>query len=71
MFGRFGGAVVFAAVVLCCRLVGAGEVYDVCVVGGGTAGVPAAICAGKVGAKVLLVEQGSQVGGTMTVGGVN
>ena len=70
-FGKFGGAAVFVAVVLCCRLVGAGEVYDVCVVGGGTAGVPAAICAGKVGAKVLLVEQGSQVGGTMTVGGVN
>ncbi len=74
MFRRirgFVGAAVFAAGVLCCCLAGAGEVYDVCVVGGGTAGVPAAICAGKVGAKVLLVEQGSQVGGTMTVGGVN
>lgn len=43
---------------------------DVLVVGGGTAGVVAAIQAGRAGAKVLLVERGSQLGGTMTTGGV-
>lgn len=43
---------------------------DVLVVGGGTAGHVAAIQAGRAGAKVLLVERGSQLGGTMTTGGV-
>lgn len=43
---------------------------DVLVVGGGTAGVIAAIQAGRAGASVLLVERGSQLGGTMTTGGV-
>ncbi|MGV3503751.1 MAG: FAD-dependent oxidoreductase [Adhaeribacter sp.] len=44
---------------------------DVLVVGGGTAGVIAAIQAGRAGAKVILVENGSQLGGTTTTGGVN
>lgn len=43
---------------------------DVLVVGGGTAGVIAAIQAGRAGCKVILVESGSQLGGTMTTGGV-
>lgn len=43
---------------------------DVLVVGGGTAGVVAAIQAGRLGAKTLIVERGSQLGGTMTTGGV-
>jgi len=43
---------------------------DVLVVGGGTAGHVAAIQAGRAGAKTLLVERGSQLGGTMTTGGV-
>ncbi len=43
---------------------------DVLVVGGGTAGHVAAIQAGRAGARVLLVERGSQLGGTMTTGGV-
>jgi hypothetical protein len=46
-----------------------GEV-DVLVVGGGTAGTIAAIQAGRAGASVLLVERNSQLGGTMTTGGV-
>ncbi len=45
--------------------------YDVVVVGGGTAGVIAAIQAGRAGAKTLLVEKNGMLGGTMTVGGVN
>jgi hypothetical protein len=43
---------------------------DVLVVGGGTSGVIAAIQAGRAGARVLLVERNSQLGGTMTTGGV-
>ncbi len=43
---------------------------DVLVVGGGTAGTIAAIQAGRAGAKTMLVERGSQLGGTMTTGGV-
>jgi len=44
---------------------------DVVVFGGGTAGTIAAIQAARAGAKTVLVERGSQLGGTMTVGGVN
>ena len=44
--------------------------FDVLVVGGGTAGTIAAIQAGRAGASVLLVERNSQLGGTMTTGGV-
>jgi len=43
---------------------------DVLVVGGGTAGVPAAIQSARSGCKTVLVESGSQLGGTMTTGGV-
>ena len=40
-------------------------------VGGGTAGVPAAIEAARNGCDVVLVEAGGQLGGTMTTGGVS
>lgn len=43
---------------------------DVLVVGGGTAGHVAAIQAGRAGAKTLIVERNSQLGGTTTTGGV-
>ncbi len=43
---------------------------DVLVVGGGTAGPIAAIQAARAGARTLLIEAGSQLGGTMTTGGV-
>jgi hypothetical protein len=43
---------------------------DVLVVGGGTAGTIAAIQCGRAGAKTLLLERNSQLGGTTTVGGV-
>lgn len=45
--------------------------YDVVVVGGGMAGVGAAIAAGKSGAKTILVENGSALGGLATLGLVN
>lgn len=43
---------------------------DILVIGGGTAGVIAAIQAGRAGRKTILVENGSQLGGTTTTGGV-
>lgn len=43
---------------------------DILVVGGGTAGVPAAVEAATDGCDVILVEAGGQLGGTMTTGGV-
>jgi len=43
---------------------------DVLVVGGGTAGVIAAIQSGRLGARTMIIESGSQLGGTTTTGGV-
>lgn len=43
---------------------------DVLVIGGGTAGVIAAIQAGRAGARTMVIENGSQLGGTTTTGGV-
>jgi hypothetical protein len=43
---------------------------DVVVVGGGTAGTIAAIQAAKAGAKTILIERGSVLGGIITTGGV-
>ncbi|HUJ89646.1 MAG TPA: FAD-dependent oxidoreductase, partial [Syntrophorhabdales bacterium] len=42
---------------------------DVVVVGGGTSGVTAAICAARVGAKTLLIERLGALGGQMNVSG--
>ena len=47
------------------------EDCDVAVVGAGTAGVAAALQSARAGARTIVVEQGFQVGGTMTSGGVN
>ena len=43
---------------------------DILVVGGGTGGTIAAIQAARAGSKTVLVEFGSQLGGTTTTGGV-
>ncbi len=45
-----------------------GKEYDVIVCGAGTAGVMAAIAAGRQGAKVLLIERSFHVGGMLTDG---
>ena len=44
---------------------------DVLIIGGGTAGTIAAVQAGRLGARTLLVESGSQLGGTTTTAGVD
>lgn len=43
---------------------------DIVVVGGGTAGVVAALQAARAGRQTILIENGSQLGGTTTTGGV-
>lgn len=45
--------------------------YDVIVVGGGTAGVIAAVQAGRADARTLLVEKQGILGGTLVVGGIH
>ncbi|MEQ8249518.1 MAG: FAD-binding protein [Alphaproteobacteria bacterium] len=45
--------------------------YDVIVVGAGTAGIPAAGFAAQRGARVLLVEAGDRIGGTLFLSGGN
>ena len=44
------------------------ETVDVLVVGGGTAGAPAAIAAGRAGAKTMCIESLNDLGGVTTVG---
>jgi len=45
--------------------------HDVLIVGGGTAGVAAAVAAGRNGADTLLIERYGFLGGTMTAGLIN
>lgn len=45
--------------------------FDVAVVGGGTAGAFAAISAARAGAKTVILERSTMLGGTSTNGGVN
>jgi hypothetical protein len=44
---------------------------DILIIGGGTSGVIAAIQAARAGCSTILVENGSQLGGTTTTGGVS
>ena len=45
--------------------------YDVVVVGGGMAGVGAAVAAAKMGMKTIIIENTSALGGISTMGIVN
>lgn len=44
---------------------------DICVVGGGSGGFAAALCAARSGCRTILVEKENMLGGTSTVCGVN
>ncbi len=43
---------------------------EVCVVGGGSGGLGAALAAARSGSRVLLIERGNRLGGTSTLGGI-
>ncbi len=60
----------FFGAVSCTQKLKITEEADVLVVGGGTSGVVAAIQSARLGCKTILIESGSQLGGTMTTGGV-
>lgn len=45
--------------------------YDAIIIGGGTAGVIAAVQAGRAGVQTLLVEKGEILGGTLTKAGIS
>ena len=47
------------------RETNAAEAWDLIIVGGGTAGLPAAIFGARRGAKVLIIEASLQIGGTL------
>ncbi len=53
------------------KMVLPGGTCDVAVVGGGSAGICAAVQSGRAGVKTILVEAAHQVGGNTTTGGVN
>lgn len=57
-----------AATVRYTRDLPAAEHHDVVVVGGGPAGIAAAICAARTGARTLLIEQNGYLGGNLTAG---
>ena len=44
--------------------------FDIIVIGGGTAGVVAAIQAARAGCQTLVIEKNALPGGTMTIGGI-
>lgn len=71
MFRRFFGALAAFCIfgVLSCS--GAGKVYDVVVVGGGTSGTAAAIQSARGGARTLLIEEYEWLGGMLTSAGVS
>lgn len=66
---HFSGAILLNNV-SCNKISKFTEETEVLVVGGGTSGVIAAIQSARLGCKTILIESGSQLGGTMTTGGV-
>lgn len=62
-------AVGLSALPLSLRRALAGENFDLIVVGGGTAGIPAAIAAADRGARVVIIEKAPTLGGTLFVSG--
>lgn len=62
-------ATVLAAMPWSIRRAFAEQAFDVIVIGGGTAGIPAAIFAAERGASVAVIEKGPTLGGTLFVSG--
>ena len=60
-----GSAGALTSVLPLWRRASASETYDLIVIGGGTAGMPAAIFAAERGARVLVVEKAPVLGGTL------
>jgi hypothetical protein len=52
-------------------MVGQTKAYDIIIVGGGASGTTAALQAGRLGHKVLLIEEGPWLGGMITAAGVS
>ena len=46
------------------------QTYDVCIIGGGASGVTAGIQAARMGAKTIIVEESTWLGGMLTSAGV-
>ncbi len=65
LIGAGGAAFALSTISWAMRRALAQEQFDLIVIGGGTAGMPTAIAAADKGARVLLLEKGSQLGGTM------
>ena len=66
---RATAAIAFAGGASLIQRAYAADDYDVIIVGGGTAGIPCAICAAENGAKVLILEKSNQIGGTLWLSG--
>lgn len=62
-------ATVLAALPWSIRRAYAEQAFDIVIIGGGTAGLPAAIFAADRGARVAVIEKGPTVGGTLFVSG--
>ena len=61
---------VLLACILCAFVRAESASFDVAVVGAGPAGIAAALCAARTGARTVLVERSSAVGGTAVLSGV-
>src|SRR3990172_6257808 len=64
-----GAATLLTALPWSLRQAFAEEPFDLIVIGGGTAGIPAAIFAADRGAQVVIIEKAPKVGGTLYLSG--
>jgi len=64
-----GAATLLSAMPWSLRRAFAEEAFDVIVIGGGTAGMPAAIFAAERGARVVIIEKAPKLGGTLFLSG--
>jgi len=60
-----GAMLSLSALASAARAQSGGKTWDLIIIGGGTAGLPAAIHAAQRGVRVLIIEQAAQLGGTL------